>query len=53
VKAFETLADESLKAISEVTRRTFEEIQKEAGGVEKPASRGPKAGRKRKSSRTT
>ena len=45
--AFEKLADESLKAISEVTRRTFEELQKEAGGKEKRLSRRPKAGKKR------
>jgi len=51
--AFEKLAGESVKAISEVTKRTFEELQKEAGGKEKSAGRSPKPGKKRKSSRTT
>jgi len=51
--AFEKLASESLKAISEVTKRTFEELQKEAGGTEKRASRSPKAGKKRQFSKTT
>lgn len=50
--AFEKLAGESLKAIGEVTKRTFEELQKEAGGKEKGAGRSPKAGKKRKFSKT-
>ncbi|MGD0074526.1 MAG: hypothetical protein ABSD31_09305 [Candidatus Binataceae bacterium] len=50
-KAFEKLAGESMKAISEVTRRTFEEIQKGPAATTKPANR-PKPAKKRRASKT-